>query len=98
MSRLKADFDVQTIRKNFPIFKQKVHGRPLIYLDSAATAQKPQSVLDAMQRFYAAEYGTVHRAIYTLAAQATANYSAVREGVRNFLNAAFIEEIIFTKG
>lgn len=80
------------------MLQHKMNGRPFIYLDSAATAQKPKCVIDAIQRFYANEYGTVHRAIYEYAAKATAHYSAVREIVKNFLNAASTDEIIFTKG
>jgi cysteine desulfurase / selenocysteine lyase len=98
MKKADIKIDISAIRADFPIFKQKVHGKPLIYLDSAATAQKPQVVIDSLKHFYAEEYGTVHRAVYALAAQATAKYSAVREIVREFLNAASRDEIIFTKG
>lgn len=80
------------------MMQQKMHGKPFVYLDSAATAQKPKSVIDALHRFYANEYGTVHRAIYEFAAKATAHYSEVREHVKNFLNASSVDEIIFTKG
>ena len=80
------------------MLQQKMHGKPFVYLDSAATAQKPKCVIDALHRFYTHEYGTVHRAIYEFAAKATAHYSAVREIVKNFLNASSAEEIIFTKG
>jgi cysteine desulfurase/selenocysteine lyase len=69
-----------------------------IYLDSAATALKPQDVIDAMDRYYTEEYGTVHRAVYSLAAHATAAYSQTREAARAFLNAAYFDEIVFTKG
>ncbi len=81
------------MKKDFPIFKDSA----LVYLDSAATAQKPQSVIDAISHFYAAEYGTVHRAVYSLAAHSTEKYNAVREQVRRFLNAEHREEIVFTK-
>src|SRR5579872_4863689 len=91
-------FDAEKVRRDFPIFAQKVHGKPLIYLDSAATAQKPLVVIETLRRFYADQYGTVHRAVYDLAAQSTARYHAVRERVRVFLGAAHVEEIIFTKG
>ncbi len=90
--------DVQLIRQEFPILQTKRLGHPLLYLDSAATAQKPKSVIDAISRFYSTEYGTVHRAVYGLASEATARYGAVREQVRAFLNAESADEIIFTKG
>lgn len=72
--------------------------KPFVYLDSAATAQKPESVIETMRRFQAQEYGTVHRAVYAFAREATARYEAARETVRVFLNTALSEEIIFTKG
>ena len=81
------------MKKDFPIFKDSA----LIYLDSAATAQKPQAVINAISHFYAAEYGTVHRAVYSLAAHSTEKYNAVREKVRRFLGAEHREEIVFTK-
>ncbi len=86
--------DLKEVRADFPIFKD---GK-LIYLDSAATAHKPSCVIDAMSDFYANHYGTVHRAVYKLAADATGRYCAVREKVATFLNARFSDEIIFTKG
>ncbi len=75
-----------------------MHGKPLVYLDSAATTLKPQSVIDATSQFYAEKYGTVHRAIYQLSSEATAHYTHVRDQVRDFLNARTSQEIIFTKG
>lgn len=86
------------IRDDFPIFKQKVHGKDLIYLDSAATSHKPKVMIDAMCDFYSNHYGTVHRAIYDLSASATMLYSKARQKVQQFLNAPKEEEIIFTKG
>ena len=77
---------------------QLMHGKPFIYFDSAATAQKPRSVIDAMSRFYAEQYGTVHRSVYDFASQATTRYNEVRKKVKEFLNAAFVEEIVFTRG
>lgn len=85
-------------RKDFPIFKQKMHGYPLIYFDSAATAQKPQCVIDTISNFYAHHYGTVHRAVYELAKHATEGYQAVRCKVQAFLNAESCNEIIYTRG
>jgi cysteine desulfurase/selenocysteine lyase len=86
------------VRDDFPIFKQKNHGKELIYLDSAATAHKPFAMIDAILDFYSNHYATVHRAIYDLSASATKLYSDSREKVRKFLNASRLEEIIFTKG
>jgi len=80
------------------MLKQMVHERPLVYLDSAATTLKPQSVIDAISGFYSENYGTVHRAVYQLAGRSTANYDAVRSQVQRFLHAKSPEEIVFTKG
>ncbi len=91
-------FDVLKVRSQFPMLDQNMHEKPLIYLDSAATAHKPISVIDAIRRFYAEEYGTVHRAVYDFASLATDRYNAVREQVKEFLNAASTDEIVFTKG
>lgn len=87
-----------SLRNDFPMLNKTMHGNPLIYLDSAATAQKPQVVIEAVSQFYAEEYGTVHRAVYQLAAQSTSAYCLVREKLRKFLGAAHEEEIIFTRG
>jgi cysteine desulfurase/selenocysteine lyase len=91
-------YPISKIRQQFPMIQQKMHGKPYIYLDSAATAQKPLSVIERMNRFYLEEYGTVHRAVYDFASQATDLYQAVRNQVKKFLNAAFVEEIVFTRG
>lgn len=91
-------YNVENIRRDFPILQNRRNGRPLIYLDSAATTQKPASVIDLMTRFYREEYGTVHRAVYGLSSEATARYCGVREKVRRYLNAASADEIVFTKG
>lgn len=80
------------------MLQRSMRGKPLVYLDSAATAQKPRRVIEAMHRFYLEEYGTVHRAVYELAQMATEKYSAVRTRVQKFLNASSHEEILFTKG
>jgi len=93
-----AEFNIWKIRQDFPLLQKEMHGKPLIYFDSAATSQKPQSVIHAISHFYSAEYGTVHRAVYDLAANATARYEEVRHKIKTFLNAEFVEEIIFTKG
>ena len=85
-------------RTDFPMLQRKVHGKPFIYFDSAATTLKPTSVTETINRFYAEEYGTVHRAVYYTAVEATRKYSSVREHVRRFLNARCTDEIVFTKG
>lgn len=85
-------------RKDFPLLQKKMQEKPLIYLDSAATSLKPKCVIEAISQFYAHEYGTVHRALYALAQQSTAQYCRVRVQVQKFLNAKYTEEIIFTKG
>lgn len=84
-------------RHDFPMLRRTVHGKPLIYLDTAATALKPQAVIDAMSDFYASHYGTVNRAIYTLAQEATERFHAAREKTARFIGAS-PEEIIFTRG
>jgi cysteine desulfurase/selenocysteine lyase len=85
-------------RQDFPMLKQTVYGNPLIYLDTAATAQKPQVVIDKLTDFYTNHYGTVHRAVYHLAGYATNAYQAAREEAKKFINAASEDEIIFTRG
>lgn len=85
-------------RLDFPMLSQKMHGKPLIYLDTAATSQKPQVVIDAFSNFYAQRYATVHRAIYELSLHATHDHQEARQKVRRFLNAPKVEEIVFTRG
>lgn len=85
-------------RKDFPILHKKINEHPLVYLDTAATAQKPKRVIEAMNDFYLNHYGTVHRAIYDLSVDATAKYQHVRKKIQKFLNARQPEEIIFTRG
>jgi cysteine desulfurase/selenocysteine lyase len=91
-------FDVQAIRRDFPILQERVQGKPLIWLDNAATTQKPQSVIDRLSHFYAHENSNIHRAAHELAARATDAYEAAREKVRRFLNASSVREIIFVRG
>jgi len=93
-----AAFDVAKVRADFPILARTVHGKPLVFLDSAASAQKPRQVIDAVSRVYGAEYANVHRGAYHLSEIATANYEAAREKVRAFINASSVSEIVFTKG
>ncbi|MGH8562254.1 MAG: aminotransferase class V-fold PLP-dependent enzyme, partial [Nevskiales bacterium] len=90
--------DVQRIRAEFPILHQQVHGRPLVYLDNAASTQKPHSVIRALQRYYEQDNSNVHRGVHTLSERATAAYEGARDKVRGFLNAAHREEIVFTRG
>ncbi|HEY4832802.1 MAG TPA: cysteine desulfurase [Waddliaceae bacterium] len=90
--------DFLKLREDFPMLKQKMHGNPLIYFDSAATAQKPQAVIDAITQFYKNQYGTVHRAVYQLAQISTQHYQTVRDKIRKFINAKKSEEIIYTRG
>jgi cysteine desulfurase/selenocysteine lyase len=91
-------FDVQAVRRDFPILQESFNGRPLVWLDNAATTQKPQSVIDRLAYFYAHENSNVHRAAHQLAARATDAYEAARETVRRFLNASSTREIIFVRG
>ncbi len=96
--RSRAGFDVHRIRKDFPILRQKVHGRPLVYLDNAATSQKPRAVIDAVNRFFLKDCSNVHRGLHLLSERATATYEASREKVRQFIHAAQTHEIIFVRG
>src|SRR6187200_3157494 len=92
-----GSYDVARIREDFPILATTVYGKQLIYLDNAASAQKPKAVLDCLQHTYTAEYANVHRGLHYLANAATEAYEGAREKVRAFLNAARPEEIIFTR-
>ncbi|HXW66664.1 MAG TPA: SufS family cysteine desulfurase [Thermoplasmata archaeon] len=90
--------DVDRIRADFPILRRTVNGRPLVYLDSAATSQKPQCVLDAEDRFYAEHNSNVHRGVYALSVEATDAYEAARDRVRRFLRAKDADEVVFVRG
>lgn len=90
-------FDVEQIRAEFPILATEMRGRPLTYLDSAASAQKPRAVIDAMSSFYSARYANIHRGVYQLSAEATAEYEAVRTRVAHFIGAGDPREIIFVR-
>jgi len=92
-----APYDVEAVRRDFPILSRTVYGKPLTYLDNAASAQKPKAVIDAITRAYTEEYANVHRGLHFLSNAATENYEAARETVRKFVNAAHTDEIIFTK-
>src|SRR5690554_4542591 len=91
-------FDVNAIRSEFPILTREVHGKPLVYLDSAATTQKPQAVIDALVEFYTECNSNVHRGAHFLSDEATRRYEAARDTVANFINASRREELIWTSG
>jgi cysteine desulfurase/selenocysteine lyase len=93
----KPKLDADKIRADFPIFEQRFHGKPLAFLDSAVTAQKPRQVLERMNRFYETAYTNVHRGVYELAERATADFEGAREKVRAFINAPAAREVIFTR-
>jgi cysteine desulfurase/selenocysteine lyase len=90
--------DVERLRKDFPILAQEIHGRPLVYLDNAATAQKPLAVIQALDRYYREYNANIHRGVHTLSERATAAHDDARTRVRDFINAASDREIIFTRG
>jgi cysteine desulfurase / selenocysteine lyase len=92
-----AKLDARKLRADFPIFEQRFHGKPLAYLDSAVTAQKPRQVLNALREFYETSYTNVHRGVYLLAERATERFEGAREKVRAFTNAASTREIVFTR-
>ena len=91
-------FNVEAVRADFPILSRKINGKPLVYLDNGASAQKPQVVIDAILQSYSQEYANVHRGLHTLSTLATEKYEAVRGKVARFLNAASEDEIVFTSG
>src|SRR5690606_24194937 len=94
----KPAFDAAAIRRDFPILAQEINGKPLVYLDNGASAQKPLAVLDAMDRYYREMHSNVHRGAHTLGDRATAAFEGAREIVRHFLNAASTKEVIWTRG
>jgi len=93
-----AEFDLLGVRRDFPALHQKVHGKPLVYLDNAATTQKPKAVIDALNQFYKLDYSNVHRAVHALSDRATKAYEAARTRVKEFINARSQREIIFVRG
>src|SRR6478735_5832063 len=90
-------YDVAAVRRDFPILSREVYGKPLVYLDNAASAQKPEVVIDAMAKLMREDYSNVHRGLHYLANASTEAYEAARESARRFLNAARLEEIVFTR-
>jgi cysteine desulfurase / selenocysteine lyase len=91
-------FDVQKVRRDFPVLHQKVHGKPLVYLDNAATTQKPLAVIEAIGNYYRQDNSNIHRGVHTLSERATEAYEKVRAAAQKFLNAADTKEIIFVRG
>jgi cysteine desulfurase/selenocysteine lyase len=91
-------FDVRRVREDFPILRQKAHGKPLVYLDNAATSQKPQRVMDAILRFYTQDCSNVHRGVHLLSERATQAYEEARAKIQNFLHAGEQREIVFVRG
>ncbi|HLF96855.1 MAG TPA: aminotransferase class V-fold PLP-dependent enzyme, partial [Methylococcaceae bacterium] len=91
-------YDVYALRRDFPVLHQNVHGKPLVYLDNAATAQKPRAVIEALERYYAHDNANVHRGVHTLSQRATDHFEAARGRVQRFLNAASDKEIVFVRG
>ena len=92
-----APYDVEAIRAEFPILNERPYGKPLVYLDNAASAQKPRAVIERLTHFYEHEYSNVHRGLHFLANAATDAYEAARESVRRYLNAGSVDEIVFTR-
>mgnify|MGYP001223025939 CR=1 FL=1 len=92
------ELDLARIRADFPILRQRVHGKPLVYLDNAASVQKPRAVIDTVSECYTGYYANIHRGVHLLSERSTAAYEGAREKVRAFLNAASVQEIIFTRG
>lgn len=93
-----AAFDVARIREDFPILKETVHGKPLVYFDNGATSQKPQSVIETIDRYYREENSNIHRGVHHLSERATVAYEAAREKIQGFVNAKASSEIIFVRG
>jgi cysteine desulfurase/selenocysteine lyase len=97
MNAMSKPYDVEAIRRDFTILGREIYGKPLVYLDNAASAQKPEAVIEAMNRLMREDYANVHRGLHYLANASTEAYEAARESARRFLNAAHLEEIIFTR-
>ena len=91
-------FDVEKIRKDFPILHQEINGKPLVYLDNAATTQKPKSVIDSIEKYYRGYNSNIHRGVHTLSENATEAYESARVKVKDFINANSTKEIVFVRG
>ncbi len=96
--KVKRNFNIDEVRNDFPILKRLVNGKPLVYLDNAATAQKPQSVIDVMAHYYTYENANIHRGLHFLSELATESYESARLKVKEFLNVMSVSEIIFVRG
>jgi cysteine desulfurase/selenocysteine lyase len=97
-SPVSSAFDVEKIREDFPVLKQTIHGKPLVYLDNAATAQKPRAVIDAIVKFYEVDCANIHRGVHELSQRSTKTYEQTRAKVKRFLSANAVEEIVFVRG
>jgi len=97
-SPIHTGFNVEKIREDFPVLKQTIHGKPLVYLDNAATAQKPRAVIDAIVKFYEVDCANIHRGVHELSQRSTKAYEQTRIKVKRFLNARATEEIVFVRG
>src|SRR5205823_1460764 len=95
---MKASFDVKRVRRDFPILDQQVHGKPLVYLDNAASSQKPRAVIDAIKHYYENDHANVHRGVHALSERATELYEEARVKVQKFIGAPCLRELIFTRG
>jgi cysteine desulfurase/selenocysteine lyase len=93
-----AELDVAALRRDFPILHQSVNGKPLVYLDNAASSQRPRQVIDAVSRYYEHDHANVHRGVHTLSQRATDAFEGAREDVRRFINAADVKEVVFVRG
>src|SRR6266850_1089510 len=91
-------FHVERIRADFPILDQKVHGKPLVYLDNAASSQKPRAVIDALKHYYENDHANVHRGVHALSERATERYEQARVTIQKFIGAPCLRELIFTRG
>ena len=94
----KVTFDVERVRRDFPALDQQVHGKPLVYLDNAATSQKPRQVIDALVHYYSSDNSNIHRAVHQLSERATRRYEESRVKARRWINAAESREIVFVRG
>src|SRR5689334_24978613 len=97
-SMLSIGFDVEKVREDFPVLKQSIHGKPLVYLDSAATAQKPFAVIEAIRKFHEVDCANIHRGVHELSQRLTAAYEETRTKAKKFLNSKKTSELIFVRG
>src|SRR5258708_5498840 len=95
---MKPSFDVERVRRDFPILDQQVHGKPLVYLDNAASSQKPRAVIDALKHYYENDHANVHRGVHALSERATELYEEARVAIQKFIGAPCLRELIFTRG